>query len=94
VIKVPPDFAEDTSGKTIEEIMLSAGHQLVEYAMLPDKRAIISRQLIVMCQKAGLILTTGGTGLSPRDVTPEATLDVIEGHVPVFPKPCAPKVWR
>ncbi len=77
---------EDRSGKTIQEIMLSTGNQLIDYAMVPDERSQISEKLILMCNQANLILTTGGTGLSPRDVTPEATLDIIDRQVPGIPE--------
>ena len=77
---------EDTSGKTIAEILLAAGGQQVEYAIVPDDRRIISDKLISMCQSANLILTNGGTGFSPRDITPEATLDIIERQVPGIPE--------
>ncbi len=77
---------EDRSGKTIQEIMLSTGNQLIDYAIVPDEKNLISKKLILMCNHANLILTTGGTGLSPRDVTPEATLDVIDRQVPGIPE--------
>lgn len=77
---------EDRSGKTIQEIMLSTGNQLIDYAIVPDERSLISEKLILMCNHANLILTTGGTGLSPRDVTPEATLDIIDRQVPGIPE--------
>lgn len=77
----------DASGKVIEEVMLISGAQLTEYAIVPDERGIIAEKLITMCQNgANLILTTGGTGLAPRDVTPEATLEVIERQVPGIPE--------
>ncbi len=77
---------EDHSGKTIQEIMLSTGNQLIDYAIIPDKKSLISEKLILMCEQANLILTTGGTGLSPRDVTPEATLDIIDRQIPGIPE--------
>ena len=80
------ELREDRSGKTIQEIMLSTGNQLIDYAIVPDEKSLISEKLILMCNHANLILTTGGTGLSPRDVTPEATLDVIDRQVPGIPE--------
>lgn len=77
---------EDRSGKTIQEIMLSTDNQLIDYAIVPDEKSLISEKLILMCNQANLILTTGGTGLSPRDVTPEATLDIIDRQVPGIPE--------
>jgi molybdenum cofactor synthesis domain-containing protein len=77
---------EDNSGKVIKEIMLSTDSKLVDYTIVPDEKTLISEKLISMCKAADLILTTGGTGLSPRDVTPEATLAVIERQVPGIPE--------
>ncbi|HBE80635.1 MAG TPA: molybdenum cofactor biosynthesis protein [Firmicutes bacterium] len=77
---------EDIGGKTIEEMMRATGGLKVDYAIVPDERDIIAERLIVMCQNANLILTTGGTGCSPRDITPEATIDIIERQVPGIPE--------
>jgi molybdopterin adenylyltransferase len=78
---------EDFSGKIIEELMTHSGAQLIEYQIVPDDRNIISTTLITLCDKgANLILTSGGTGFSPRDITPEATLEIIERQVPGIPE--------
>ena len=57
-----------------------------DYRVIPDERAIIARELVRQVDEAGccLIVTTGGTGPAPRDVTPEATRDVIEREMPGF----------
>ena len=75
---------EDISGKTIKEIISSRDYRVVEWKILPDEREKISKELINMCDNLclDLILTTGGTGFSPRDWTPEATLDVIDRQAP------------
>ena len=75
---------EDISGKTIKEIMSSRDYKVVEWKILPDEREKISKELINMCDNLclNLVLTTGGTGFSPRDWTPEATLDVIDRQAP------------
>ena len=75
---------EDKSGKVIEEIVQKLGGEVLEYAMVPDDLESIRGKLIYFADqlKAEVILTTGGTGLSPRDNTPEATLSVIEKLVP------------
>ena len=74
---------EDLSAKVIEEMMEGIGGRVADYALFPDELPILKRCLSEMAD-AGLdiILTTGGTGLGPRDVTPDATLQVIERQVP------------
>ena len=74
---------EDLSAKVIEEMMEGIGGRVADYALVPDELPILKRCLSEMAD-AGLdiILTTGGTGLGPRDVTPDATLQVIERQVP------------
>lgn len=72
---------EDASGPAIAELL--KGMAEVKYSdVLPDDRELIRDKLIEYAGRVDLILTTGGTGLSPRDVTPEATGDVIEREVP------------
>lgn len=74
---------EDLSGPAIREMVATLGAQVVRYEILPDERALISRKLLEWCAEGlDLVLTTGGTGLGPRDVTPEATREVIEREVP------------
>jgi len=77
---------EDQSGGVIKETLAPLDANLVKYEVVPDEREIISGRLIEWVDKEGidLILTTGGTGLTPRDVTPEATLDVVERLAPGF----------
>lgn len=77
-------LAEDTSGPALEAMVRSelAG-QVVARVCLPDDRQTLAAQMRHWAMERpcpDLILTTGGTGLAPRDVTPEATLDVIERH--------------
>ncbi len=73
---------EDTSGPAIEKMLKKIDAEVVNYDILPDEKALIKKKLISLCRKSDLILTTGGTGLSPRDVTPEATLEVITQEIP------------
>ncbi|ACX52058.1 molybdenum cofactor synthesis domain protein [Ammonifex degensii KC4] len=73
---------EDLSGKTIKEMVEAQGWQVVENRVVPDDLEEIKQALIELSSSADLILTTGGTGFSPRDNTPEATLAVIEKEVP------------
>ena len=74
----------DTAGPAVAALLDSIGAEAVEMAILPDAREQIAAQLRRWADetKLDLVLTTGGTGLSPRDVTPEATLDVAERQVP------------
>ena len=77
---------EDTSGPLIREMVKNLPAEVIHYEIIPDEKGQIAEALKKMADqlKADLILTTGGTGLSPRDVTPDATLEVIEKEVPGF----------
>lgn len=77
---------EDKSGPKIAEILKNAGYEVARYIVLPDDKDMLSKEMISMSD-AGipLILTTGGTGFAPRDITPEATRAVIEKEVPGIP---------
>jgi molybdenum cofactor synthesis domain-containing protein len=75
---------EDKSGEVIKEKLRLIKAEVVTYEIVPDERDIISEKLRSFAESANLILTTGGTGVSPRDVTPEATRDVIERELPGF----------
>lgn len=74
---------EDVSGQVIRE-MIAPFAEVVQYRVIPDEEEEIVRTLVEWADERGidLILTTGGTGLTPRDVTPEATARVIERHIP------------
>ena len=78
----------DESGRIIMDFASKINAKVVDYKLVPDERSIISSHLIAMTDQSGvdLILTTGGTGFSPRDITPEATLDVIDRQVPGIPE--------
>lgn len=73
---------KDVSGPLIEDILKKIEAEVKHYEILPDEKRLIRKNLIKYSKKVDLILTTGGTGLSPRDVTPDATLEVIEREVP------------
>lgn len=74
----------DQSGQAIRESFSTADCQVVRYEVIPDERDIIAERLTQWADegKVDVIITTGGTGLGPRDVTPEATLSVVDKVVP------------
>lgn len=73
---------EDASGPMIREMLKSIDAVVKYYDILPDEKELIKGKLIEYGKLVDLILTTGGTGLGPRDVTPEATIEVIERQIP------------
>jgi molybdopterin adenylyltransferase len=75
---------EDLTGPAAQAALAELGVGVVEVAVVPDEREALARKLIELCDRGDvlLILTAGGTGLAPRDVTPEATRDVIERDAP------------
>jgi len=77
---------QDKSGEAIREILSSIDARIVNYDIVPDEKELIAQELISWADENNLdvILTTGGTGLTPRDVTPEATLAVVDRIVPGF----------
>ena len=79
--------AQDKSGPLITELTAKIA-QTVDYKIVPDDRAEIARMLCAFCDElhADVVFTTGGTGFSPRDVTPEATRDVIQKEAPGIPE--------
>lgn len=74
----------DTSGPVIADRLQAAGHKTAWYGIVPDEQVLIEEKLRYLCDelKVDAVLTTGGTGLSRRDVTPEATMRVAERQVP------------
>lgn len=77
---------EDKSGQAIKELLDGLKAEVIDYRVIPDEKDQIREALIDAIDHVGsdLVFTTGGTGLSPRDVTPDATLEVIEKEVPGF----------
>ena len=77
----------DTSGPAVVKMLEEAGYRVVHTQIVPDEQAEISAVLKKCADElhADLIVTTGGTGLSPRDVTPEATLAVLEREIRAIP---------
>ena len=78
----------DTSGPAVRTMLENTGYQVVHTAIIPDELEAIQTELIKCSDQMGisLVITTGGTGFSPRDVTPEATLAVVERTVPGIPE--------
>lgn len=79
---------KDAAAPVAEELLREAGYRIAGYDMLPDDRELLASKLRELCDNgaAELVITTGGTGFSPRDCTPEATLDVVERLAPGIPE--------
>ena len=75
---------EDKSGPAVQEILAKAGFSIAHFEVLPDDQGMIEEQLRHFADQSllDLVVTTGGTGVSPQDVTPDATLAVIDRQVP------------
>lgn len=73
---------EDLSGPAIREMIKRIDASVQYYEIIPDEKQLIKEKLLDYSGKVDVILTTGGTGLFPRDVTPDATLEVIDREVP------------
>ena len=72
---------EDRSGDVLGELLSAEGFE-VERRVVPDERDAIAAEIVAMSDNVQLVLTTGGTGLGPRDVTPEATMQVLDRVAP------------
>lgn len=75
---------EDTSGDSLQSLLENAGFDVRYREVVPDEKQLIRSVLERLCsmRDVHLIITTGGTGIGPRDVTPEATLEVVERQLP------------
>jgi molybdopterin adenylyltransferase len=75
---------EDTSGAYLQKLLKEEGYVLQAYRVIPDKEQVIVDTLLELIdqKKISLIVTTGGTGVSPSDITPEAMSHVIEKEIP------------
>ena len=82
---------KDESGPAIAKRLTDSGYEVVEELIIPDDVRVLKQELMRLCdqRQLDLILTTGGTGCSPRDTTPEATLAVADRNVPGIARRCA-----
>jgi molybdopterin adenylyltransferase len=87
---------QDKSSEAIREVVARLESSVVKYDIVPDEADIIAGRLRDWADGSGIdvILTTGGTGLSARDLTPEATLSVIDKEVPGFAEAMRLKSWE
>lgn len=76
---------EDRSGDLLAELLAEDGYEVVR-RVVPDERPQIAAAIRELADEAVVVLTTGGTGVAPRDVTPEATLEVVDRLVPGIPE--------
>ena len=78
----------DTSGPNLVQLLKEKGFDVTYTSIVPDERDMIKAELCKCCDEQGiaLVLTTGGTGFSPRDITPEATMEVVERPTPGIPE--------
>jgi molybdenum cofactor biosynthesis protein B len=73
--------AEDGSGRVLEELLLADGFEVIRM-LVADEQEPIARAIVALAEDASLVISTGGTGLAARDVTPEATRSVLEREAP------------
>ena len=79
-----PEEAEDISGRIIIDLLENAGHKLRLYALISDERRSITEAIKTVVNDVDVVITTGGTGLAPRDVTIEAVKQMIQKDIPGF----------
>ena len=73
---------DDVSGRLVSELLAAAGFDVIDHVVVPDEREQLVSTLSDLAGKSQLVVTTGGTGFGPRDVTPEATRAVIDREAP------------
>lgn len=72
----------DEAGPAVAAVLRDAGFDVGDVVVVPDGREVVSRAIVRACAEADLVVTSGGTGLHPKDETPEATLDVLDRLAP------------
>lgn len=77
---------QDLSGPAVSDLLSASGFRVEQTTIVPDEQPIIREALLQACERADLVVTTGGTGIAPRDVTPEATREVCEKLIEGIPE--------
>lgn len=72
----------DDAGPAVAAVLRDAGYDVGDVRVVPDGRAVVATEIRSACDESDLVVTSGGTGLHPRDETPEATLDVVDRVAP------------
>lgn len=72
----------DEAGPAVAQLLTDAGYDVGEVRVIPDGHGLVATEIRSACEVADLVVTNGGTGLTPRDETPEATLDIVDREVP------------
>ena len=83
VVSDSRNIETDKSGKLIINILKKKGFEIADYKVIPDDQTLIEQELVKYCNRSdiNLVITSGGTGISPRDVTPEATKNILEKEI-------------